>query len=289
MKEIETVIFMLAVICVLSIMAGVLVWHIFAADDGDDAIFDELAELRADNQALIIEKAEIEQAYNDLTEKSDALKEMITSMNEENRELFAQLQKARNSISNRVLSGTLEQKSTDKYERLPANIATNRYDCMGDKFPDGTQQAKLQAECKTDPETGIKYWTDGAGNRYYCAAMGAAYGIDIGRCFIVTLECGYSFGVILAEYQHDITAADPDDFGEMYYRDRNGEILPDHPLVNYDDQPVCHVLEFVCDMRAVSYEVRRAGGMHALAKFGGKYGTGGNIVKIQHRGRLWEP
>ena len=117
--------------------------------------------------------------------------------------------------------------------------------------------------------------------------MGTAYGIDIGDTWEVTLNNGYSFPIVLADYQHDITVIDPDDFGERFAYDDNGNIID--VLRNYDGDECVHVLEFIVDPDAIPQAAKEAGGMHGLTIFGGKFGDGGNIVKMKYLGRMWEP
>jgi hypothetical protein len=117
--------------------------------------------------------------------------------------------------------------------------------------------------------------------------MGGAYGIDIGDAWRVTLANGAEFNVIRADYQHDISDPDPDDFGERYEYDSAGNIVG--PLRNYDGEECVHVLEFIADLDKLPQEAKDAGGMHGVDYFGGIHGNGGNIVKLKYLGRKWEP
>ncbi len=170
-------------------------------------------------------------------------------------------------------------------ERLPLGVDTNRYDCEHYIFGAGSDQRRLQSYCYTD-ERGLRFYSHN-GQRYYCVAMGGAYGIDIGDIWDVTLECGESFGIILSDYQHPITDVDPNDFGEIYERDIYGNVVG--ILRNYDEEPVCHVLEFIVDMDSLHKSVKMAGTVSALKEFGGLYGDGGNIIDIKYKGRAWQP
>ena len=171
-------------------------------------------------------------------------------------------------------------------ERLPEGVATNRYDCEGYIFPAGTHQAMLQAKCMTSPTTGARVFRDDK-MLYYCVAMGGAYGIDIGDAWSVTLRNGSVFNVTLADYQHDIAEPDPNDFGERYEYDKDGNIVG--PLRNYDGEECVHVLEFIADLEMLPQAAKEAGGMHGLEFFGGKFGDGGNIIKMEYLGRKWVP
>ena len=168
-------------------------------------------------------------------------------------------------------------------ERLPEGVDTNRYDCEHYAFGYNSDQYWLQTHCYTD-DKGLRYYIHD-GKKYYCVAMGGAYGIDIGDTWDVTLECGSTFGIILSDYQHPIDEVDPYDFGECYERDIYGNVIG--ILRNYDEEPVCHVLEFIVDMDAIPKKVVMAGTVSALDEFGGLYGDGGNISKIKYNGRVW--
>lgn len=168
-------------------------------------------------------------------------------------------------------------------ERLPVGVDTNRYDCEPHTFGYGTHQYWLQSACYTD-ELGLRYFLHN-GKKYYCVAMGGAYGVDIGDIWDVTLECGTEFGIILSDYQHSIDPPDPNDFGEIYERDIYGNVVD--ILRNYDGEPVCHVLEFVVEIDKLNPYILGAGTVSAIKEFGGLYGDGGNIVDISYIGRAW--
>ena len=246
--------------------------------------YDEIQKIRNE---LAASKKILELENEVLTTENNDLADLVASLNEENRVLFNELQKARETPKKQDTVGT-SQRENAHLERLPEGIATNRYDCEPyDTFGKNTQQAILQEDCFTEPETGIRYYRDSDGGKYYCAALGGAYGIDIGMTWTVTLQCGTRFNIIYADYQHDISDPDPEDFGERYVYDDNGKIID--VLRNYDGEPVVHVIEFVTDMSVVHKAAIEAGGMHGLEKFGGKYGNGGNIVKLEYLGRKWKP
>ncbi len=125
-------------------------------------------------------------------------------------------------------------------------------------------QYKLQQECRT--EQGIRYY-----DKYICVALGSAYGREIGDTWHVTLECGTEFDVIYAEYKDD---GKTDFFGH-----------PDH---NYDEQDCINILEFVVDEQQMSVVAKQAGTYTALGYYGGLYGNGGNVAKMEYTGRVWE-
>lgn len=160
-------------------------------------------------------------------------------------------------------------------ERLPEGD-TNTFRCMDFRtITDHTSvQWKMQGECLTDPETGIRYLTAN-GKKYLCAAMGSAYGQDLGDTFHITLQNGHEFDVVYAEFKNPVT--DPPDYTFF-----------GHPDVNYDGEATTSVIEFVYDWTAAPQNVIDAGTMSALDVFGGLYGDGGNIVSIKYLGRIWE-
>lgn len=238
---------------------------------------------------------------SDTRSKYDTAKEMMSDLEKQNRVLREKITVLERDLSVEITNSKMLERALldtiapeepepkpepNAKERLPEGVATNRYDCEGFSFPEGTAQYKLQQFCTNDWETGIRIFTRD-NIRYRCVAMGTAYGIDIGDAWEVTLNNGYSFPIVLADYQHDITVIDPDDFGERFAYDDNGDIID--VLRNYDGEECVHVLEFIADLDAIPQAAKEAGGMHGLTIFGGKFGDGGNIAKLKCLGRVWEP
>lgn len=157
-------------------------------------------------------------------------------------------------------------------ERLP-NGPTNMYQYMDYRTITNklSEQRQLQTECRTDDDTGIRYY-EFDDDVYYCVAMGDAYGEIIGDTWAVTLKCGTTFNVIRSEFK--------DEYG--VFNNFFG-----HPCRNYDEQECTNVLEFVVDIDCVPDNVKLAGTMSKLDCFGGLYGDGGNIIKIEYTGRKW--
>ena len=129
-----------------------------------------------------------------------------------------------------------------------------------------SEQWKLQLEAVTD-ENGIRRW-----NGYILAALGSAYTHTIGDAFRVTLRCGTEFDVMCGDFK--------DDASEPFYG---------HPAKNYDGETATCILEFIYDDNALNDIVYYAGTFTALQEYGGLYGDGGDIVKIEYLGRRWEP
>lgn len=159
-------------------------------------------------------------------------------------------------------------------DRLPKG-ATNMFMGMSYRKITDTksQQYRLQQECYTADLTGIRCYKSGD-KMYYCAALGGAYGIDIGDTWRVTLKNGTRFNIIHAEFKHPIDNPDPNDFG--------------HKCRNYDGQDCTNVIEFVFDDEKIPPEVIEAGTFSKLDYFGGLNGDGGNIIEMQYTGRVWE-
>ena len=159
-------------------------------------------------------------------------------------------------------------------ERLPDGD-TNTYRCMDYRTITNHRSVQwaLQEECFTDPETGIRYLLVD-GHKYFCSAMGSAYGQTIGDAFHLTLQNGYEFDVIYGEFKNALSEnPDPYFFG--------------HPDVNYDGEVCTSLIEFIYDKDVAPLSVIMAGTMSKLEQFGGLYGDGGNIVSIKYLGKVW--
>lgn len=109
-----------------------------------------------------------------------------------------------------------------------------------------------------------------AGKTYLCAALGSAYGKDIGDTWHVTLNDGGEFDIILADCKGDDAGSE---FG--------------HKCNNYDGDECINVIEFVVDPDYVDEDVKDAGTFSRLECFGGLKGSGGNIAKMEYTGRVW--
>lgn len=150
---------------------------------------------------------------------------------------------------------------------------TNTYRCMDYRTltNHASDQWKLQLECYSDPETGIRcYICDGV--EYYCVALGSAYTETIGDAFKITLQNGYSFNVINGDFK--VPLGTPDFYG---FQD-----------INYDGEICIGVVEFIFDQYVAPKKVLQTGTMSAVEKFGGLFGNDGNIVDICYTGRVWE-
>ncbi len=126
-------------------------------------------------------------------------------------------------------------------------------------------QHALQQECETGLATGIRTYTDDEGHIYYCAALGSAYGRDLGDTWEVTLDNGESFNIIYADYKDD---GKTEFFG--------------HPCRNAREQPCTNVIEFIVEWEKLPSEVRERGSMCKLDW------CDGNIIEMKYLGRVWE-
>ena len=204
-------------------------------------------------------------------ERHNSLKEKLSEKDKEIARLEYQLKTAENVIN--AIDNELSGNTSYSKERLPKGH-TNMFMGMPHwKITDkSSDQYALQQECSTHIFNGIRGYSKG--EFYYCVALGTAYGTDIGDTWRVTLRNGSEFNVILAEYKHDISDPDPNDFGD--------------PCHNYDEQDCTNVLEFIYDENIIPDCVLQAGTFTELDFFGGKYGNGGDIVKMEYTGRVWK-
>lgn len=128
-----------------------------------------------------------------------------------------------------------------------------------------SSQYALQQMCTTGISTGIRLYEDSEGEVYYCAALGSAYGRDIGDAWEVTLDNGESFRIIYADYKDD---GKTEFFG--------------HPCRNAREQPCTNVIEFIVEWEKLPSEVRERGSMSKLDW------CDGNIIEMKYLGRVWE-
>lgn len=229
---------------------------------------------------------------NELINSNNTLSTELRAYREENKRLAKEnesyLQVVKRMLAEREKAEQAEQVAqeepmkpeTEKTEQitvnglLPYGVPTNFFCCEPyDRFNKSSAQYRLQQECVTEPETGLRVYIDENGKRYYTAALAGAYGTEIGRAYAVELQNGTQFNVILGDYKHPIGDVRADDFGDW--------------AVNYDGEDVLCVIEFIADMALIPKVCKDAGTMSALEMFGGLYGHGGNIVSMEDLGRVW--
>ena len=217
---------------------------------------------RASHRCLLISKQ-----ADDLTEKNAELTQAY-----DNLYLDYTKKKEECDMLNDVIVKMRTSTESDKLlkERLPYGL-TNTIRYMDYRKITDTEslQYKLQQDCDTDVTAGIRvFYKEGVD--YFCAALGSAYGRDIGDTWHVTLECGTEFDIILSDFKDD---GSTDYFG--------------HPDTNYDEQSCTNVIEFVIDNDCLHPTVKNAGSFTALGYFGGLFGSGGNIVSMKYTGKAW--
>lgn len=157
-------------------------------------------------------------------------------------------------------------------ERLPEG-STNTYRYMDYRAltDESSEQYEIQKYCYTDADTGIRYlvYED---EHYFCAALGSAYGQNLGDLFQVSLENGSVFRIVYADFKNSFGSDDFNFFG--------------HPDLNYDGELCTNVVEFIVDTDWLPISVVQTGTLSALSFFGGLNGSGGNIVRIEYIGRF---
>lgn len=216
-----------------------------------------------------------EKRCREISEKCKGLAEENFSLEEEIEELRAEIKfkNANIDVLNDIIIRMRTKPEAEKLikERVPVGM-TNMIRYMDySEINKASAQYKLQQECETGIAEGIRLYTSGE-NAYYCAALGSAYGRDLGDTWEVTLKNGHSFKIILAEYKDD---GSTDCFG--------------HPDINYEKQDCINVIEFIVELSKVPESVRKAGTFTAMDWYGGLDGDGGNIVRMEYLGREWEP
>lgn len=252
MKKMIVVYILLIIACIVGTAAIVKT----AADD-------KLADTRITMQAAI-DKEKVN--YVKLDEFCGSLAKENAALRDENTRLADELEILNDII---VRMRTVPEAAKLLKERLPHG-PTNTLRFMDYRTITDTAslQYKLQQECETSIVEGIRIYSDGE-KSYYCVALGSAYGQDIGDTWHVTLECGTEFDIILAECKDDGTT---DYFGD--------------PDENYDGQDCMNVIEFVVDEDKIPLAAMTKGTFTVL--YGGLCGTGGNIVKMEYTGKVWE-
>lgn len=235
-----------------------------------------ITQMRADDKledVKITMQAEIDKSkidYVKLDEFTSNLAQSNVDLRNENTRLTEEIEALNDVI---VRMRTAPEAAKLLKERIPYGM-TNTIRFMDyRKITDTSSwQYKLQQECETTVLSGIRVYTDASGNEYLCTALGSAYGREIGDTWHVTLNCGTEFNIILADFKDDGTT---DCFG--------------HQDKNYDGEPCTNVIEFVTDEDYVPSSAESAGTYTVFGILGGLHGKGGNIVRMEYTGRVWEP
>ena len=226
---------------------------------------DKLEDVKITMQAEI-DKNKIE--YVKLDEFTSNLAQSNVNLRNENARLTEEIETLNDVI---VRMRTAPEANKLLKERLPYGMTNTLRFMDYRKITDKNSiQYELQEDCDTDVDSGIRvYYANDTD--YYCAALGSAYGRDIGDTWHVTLACGTEFDIILAEFKDDGTT---DCFGQS---DKN-----------YDGDPCTSVIEFVTDEDYMPSAVLSAGTYTVFGSLGGLHGKGGNIIEMKYLGRVWE-
>ena len=231
----------------------------------------QIGALQSDCDDLKRRNAELTQELNSVNVNYMMLERAfldITFPEEENREEQQEPEAAQEITEHS--KERLPEGNTNWISGMPLTSITNKR----------SEQWKLQCDTNTfTGDYGIRCYNDGE-RTYFLSAMGSAYGRTIGDAFRITLQCSTVIYVMLGEFKDD--GSDPDFFGHTTHQDGT-------PLLNCDGEPYTCVLEFIYDADELDPRVGYAGTFTKLDIFGGLYGHGGNIVKIEYLGRRWKP
>ena len=270
---ITSIIILALALAVAIAVIATLAYKLNAVEISRDEHYNTTVDLRDRMSRVVMDKAKIEALYNTALLDNADQAQIIAALRAELEILKAEAEEARKQQEEPPTIST-NSKITWTFDRLPEG-KTNTFRCMDYRtITDRTsQQLALQNEDFTFSEarTGLRFSLID-GETYYHAALATAYGIDIGNTWRVTLDTGYVFNIIQAEYKHDISDPRPDDFGD--------------PDTNYAGDKTTSVIEFVYDWKAADREIIDLGGMF-IEDFGGKDGNLGNIVEMKPTGRKW--
>ena len=224
----------------------------------------------ADKINLQTAKSLLEDKVQILEVSGDAQRRTIAALQEKNKELvLAEKELARKSDEIEMLNDLIAKLTASPYnpkERIPPGN-TDWYVLEPHTTITDTAsiQHRLQQACATGIATGIRIYEDEEGVIYYTAAMGSAYGRDIGDAWRVTLDNGEEFNIMLGDFKDD---GKTEFFG--------------HPCHNEHEEPCTNVIEFIVDWEKTPVDIREYGSMSK------RKWCDGNIVKMEHLGRKWE-
>gem|GEM_PF-2316158 len=241
-----------------------------------DAAQNYKSQLEVENEQLKSKAVNLERALTDERKNSKELRQIIIDYEIAANTQQEELKTVENADDEEILHANAKSK-----ERLPEGrtnwISGEPLTAFTNK---ASQQWKLQLQAHTG-KYGIRCYFDGE-HIYFLSAMGSAYGRTIGDAFRVTLRCGTVMYVMLADFKDD---GSTDFFGHT--TDEAGNIL-----LNYDHEPYTCIFEFIYDPEKIDKRVlgeNGSGTFTVFEEFGGLYGDGGDVVKIEYLGRKWEP
>lgn len=225
----------------------------------------KITELIQEKEKLLLENITLQEKNDELYSDNVKLTAAIKELRQINKELM-------NEEAVQDISPAPAE--TEETITLLHGKHTNMFRCEPYRFAKGSQQAMLQERCRTDAETGIRYYDDGR-TMWLCAALAGSFGTEIGHAYMFTLANGEVIPVIMSDFKHPIDNVRAADYGDV---DRN-----------YLGDDCINVIEFVVDMNEIPQVVKQAGTMSALDRFGGLYSYDGDIVDVKDEGRVWRP
>ena len=164
-----------------------------------------------------------------------------------------------------IITTELQEPSQEGLSHTNNSIALPDIDTSTKLFTDyrwynvsGTPQKALQQLCYTDNMGIRRYGSD------YIVALGSFYSTNIGDRFLVELETGTIFTVVLGDGKADIDT----DAENMY-----------SPCINYDGEIVGNLLEFIVDDDILPRKVYSYGSLDYYDIFKG------SVVRIEYIGR----
>lgn len=192
----------------------------------------------------------------------------INALEDENAELRAENYALSENIKALESKAAVKEAPEEEKEQLPDKEAvpdglTNRHLFMDyQKITNKkSEQWKIQEKCYTSPATGARYIDCDCG-KVYTVALAANYGRTLGDCWLVKLDNGNCFYIMLAEYKDD--GKDPLRMGD--------------PCKNFEGEDVTNVIEFIVDEYNMPPYIRQNGSLSAHPFFDG------NIEKMYYLG-----
>lgn len=210
-------------------------------------------------------KQEKEQRATELIQAQsyiNALEDMNAKLQKENSALQEKVKALESKVAAAKEAPEEEKEQLPDKEAVPDGL-TNRHLFMDyQKITNKkSEQWKIQEKCYTSPATGARYIDCDCG-KVYTVALAANYGRTLGDCWLVKLDNGNCFYIMLAEYQDD--GKDPLRMGNS--------------CKNFEGEDVTNVIEFIVDEYAMPSYIRQNGSMSAHPFFDG------NIEKMFYLG-----
>ncbi len=210
-------------------------------------------------------KQEKEQRATELIQAQsyiNALEDMNAKLQKENSALQEKVKALESKVAAAKEAPEEEKEQLPDKEAIPDGL-TNRHLFMDYRKITNkkSEQWQLQEMCVTDPNTGIRYLDCDCG-KVYTVALAANYGRTIGDSWLVMLDNGNYFYIVLGEYKDD--GSDPLRMGD--------------PCKNYKGEDVTNVIEFIVDVYTMPNYIYENGSLSAYPFFDG------NISKMYYLG-----